>query len=239
LYSYDSYCYLQNLPLIKHHTSCYNLRNNQQIRTTYQIYLYKAAFVTRLRTPTLIIILQRIVILIRIILRKLFTLYNITKYLYYIRLLTNNLPINYIILFKYTILVRYIFFLTAHFAKRIIVLKKSKSLYNIVNLSLYYTVMLNYLSLYYLYIVIGGDSLPIIFRYLLLLYLPYNLAKITQRLIFPTPYTIVKAVHYPEQNQLLIQYLIINVFFNIFSYLPSLITFPIFLLRTTLNRNHN
>jgi len=97
----------------------------------------------------LVITLRCVVILIRVVFGKLFTLYDIAKYLYRIRLLTNNLLINHIILPRYVIFVRYISFLIAYFAKCIIVFKKSKSLYDIVNLSLYCTVILNYLLLYY------------------------------------------------------------------------------------------
>ena len=116
--------------------------------------------------------------LIRVVFGKFFTLYDIAKYLYRIRLLINNLPINRIILLRYAILVYYIFFLITYFAKCIIVFEKSKSLYDIINLSLYRMVILNRLLLYYLYVVISYDTLPIIFRYLLLLYLLYSLIKI-------------------------------------------------------------
>jgi len=139
---------------------------------------YEAAFVTYLRTLTLTITLRRVVILIRVVLRKLFTLYDIAKYLYCIYLLANNLLINCIILPRYAIFIRYISFFTAYFAKYIIIFKELKSSYDIVNLSLYRTVILNRLLLYYLYVIISCDILPIIFRCLLLLYLPYNLAKI-------------------------------------------------------------
>jgi len=179
LRSYDPYRYLQNLPPIKHHTSCYNLRNNQQIRTTCRVRLYEAAFVTHLRTLILVITLRHVAIPIRVVLGKLFTSYNIAKCLYRIRLLANNLLINCTILPKYVILIRYVSFLTTYLAKRTIVFEKSKSSYNIVNLSLYRMAILNYLSSYYLYVVISGDSLPVVFRCLLPLYLPYSLAKIT------------------------------------------------------------
>ena len=178
LRSYDPYRYLQNLPPVKYYTSRYNLWNNQWIRITYRIRSYEAAFVTCLRTPTLVITLRRVVMLIRVVFRKLFTLYDIAKYLYRICLLANNLPINYIILLKYTILIRYIFFLTTYFIKYIIVFKELKSLYDIINLSLYRTVMLNRLLSYYLCVVISCNILPIIFRYLLPLCLPYSLVKI-------------------------------------------------------------
>jgi len=145
----------------------------------YQIRSYEAAFITRLHILTLAITLQRVAIPIRVVLGKLFTSYDIAKYLYRIRLLTNNLPINRIILPRYTILVYYISFLTAYFAKYIIIFEKSKSSYDIVNLSLYRIVILNHLLSYYLYVIISYDTLPIIFRYLLLLYLPYSLVKIT------------------------------------------------------------
>jgi len=144
----------------------------------YQIRSYEAAFITRLHILTLAITLQRVAIPIRVVLGKLFTSYDIAKYLYRIRLLTNNLPINCTILPRYAILVRYISFLTTHFAKCTIIFKKSKSLYDIVDLSLYRTAILNRLLLYYLCVIINCDTLLIIFRYLLLLYLPYNLIKI-------------------------------------------------------------
>ena len=116
--------------------------------------------------------------LIRVVFGKLFTSYDIAKYLYYIHLLANNLPINCIILPRYAIFVRYISFFIAYFTKCIIIFKESKSLYDIVNLSLYCTVMLNRLSLYYLYVIIGCDALLVIFRCLLPLYLPYSFIKI-------------------------------------------------------------